>query len=139
MTALRRRATGAAAAGLVLALGLQACGETASTSGFSGEKRTVAQAIVNYQTDVTTREQKKLCQSDLAASVVRRLTAAGGCQAALKRQLAQVDAPGLTIEAISLNGKQALARVKSTYSGRSAISTLRLVREGASWKISALR
>jgi hypothetical protein len=121
---------------LLLALGLQACGETASTSGFSGEKHAVAQAIVDFQNDVTTREQKKLCLKDLAAVVTGRFAHSGGCQAALKNQLLQVDAPGLTIQSIAVSGDRATAQVKSTRSGKSAVSTLRLVREGGRWKIA---
>jgi hypothetical protein len=133
------RQAAATAVGLLLAVVLPACGETPSTSGFSGEKHAVAQTIVNFQNDVTTREQKKLCQNDLAASVTARLAHGGGCQAALKNQLTQVDAAGLTIESIVVTGKTASARVKSTYSGKSAISAMRLVKEGGRWKIAATR
>ncbi len=139
MNALLRAPALAVALGLPLALGIQACGETASTSGFSGEKHAVAQTIVNFQSDVSAREQKKLCQNDLAASVTAHFAHNGGCQAALKNQLLQIDAPGLTIESISLNGDRAGAKVKSTYSGKSAVSTLQLVKEGGRWKIAATR
>lgn len=128
--------TGAATA-LALSVAVGACGETASTSGFKGESHNVAQTISNFQSDVSTREQKKLCERDLAATVTGRLARSGGsCQAALKNQLLQIDATGLTIEAIAVNGKKATARVKSTYSGKSAISALTLVNEGGRWKIS---
>lgn len=121
----------------MLAILLAGCGETASTSGFSGEKHAVAQTIANFQADVTAREQKKLCQNDLAASVTARFTRSGGCQAALKSQLLQVDAPGLTIQSVAVTGRRASARVKGTRSGKSAISTLQLVKEGGRWKIAA--
>ncbi|HEV3094262.1 MAG TPA: hypothetical protein VGY30_07080 [Solirubrobacteraceae bacterium] len=122
---------------VALAAALTGCGETASTSAFKGESQNVAQTIVDFQSDVSAREQKKLCQKDLAASVTVRLTrAAGSCQAALKNQLLQIDATGLTIQSISLTGRSAAARLKSTYSGKSAVSTLTLVKEGGRWKIS---
>ncbi len=125
------------AVALALGVSVGACGETASTSSFKGESHNVAQTISNFQTDVTAREQKKLCERDLAATVAGRLARSGGsCQAALKNQLVQIDATGLTIEAIAVNGKKATARVKSTYSGKSAISALTLVNEGGHWKIS---
>ncbi len=126
----------AVALALSLAFVLQACGETASTSGFSGEKHAVAQAIVDFQSNVTARDQKKLCQNDLAASVTSRLAHGGGCQEALKNQLLQIGAPGLTIESVALAGNRASARVKSTYSGRKTTSTLQLVKEGGRWKIA---
>ncbi|HEX3692460.1 MAG TPA: nuclear transport factor 2 family protein [Solirubrobacteraceae bacterium] len=137
--ALLSRQAAAAAGAALLAAGLAACGETASTSGFSGEKHAVAQAIVNFQSDVRAREQKKLCQNDLAASVTARFAHSGGCQAALKSQLTQVDAPGLTIESVLVSGRTAVARVKSTYSGKNAISAMRLVKEAGRWKIATTR
>jgi hypothetical protein len=135
-SSLHRVVAGAALA-LALGAGLGACGETASTSGFKGESHHVAQTISDFQSDVSAREQKKLCERDLAAAVTARLTRSGrSCQAALKNQLLQIDATGLTIEAISVKGKNATARVKSTYSGKTAIGALTLVNEGGRWKIS---
>lgn len=135
-SSLHRGVTGAAVA-LALGVAIGACGETASTSGFKGESHNVAQTISNFQSDVSAREQKKLCERDLAAAVTGRLTRSGGsCQAALKNQLLQIDATGLSIEAIAVSGKKATARVKSTYSGKTAISALTLVNEGGHWKIS---
>lgn len=123
---------------LTLSIAIGACGETASTTGFKGESHNVAQTISDFQSDVTAREQKKLCQRDLAAAVTGQLTRSGGsCQAALKNQLLQVDATGLTIQSIAVSGTKATARVKSTYSGKSAISALTLVKEGGRWKISS--
>lgn len=125
------------AGALALTVAVGACGETASTSGFKGESHNVAQTISNFQSDVAAREQKKLCERDLAATVTGKLTRSGGsCQAALKNQLQQIDATGLTIEAITVSGKKATARVKSTYSGKTAIGALTLVNEGGHWKIS---
>ena len=124
---------------LAFAVGLGACGETTSTSRFTGESHNVAQTISDFQSDATTREQKKLCQNDLAVAVTTRLRSAGGCQAALKSQLLQLDALNLTIESIAVKGATASARVKSTYSGKNRITTLELVREGSRWKISGVQ
>jgi hypothetical protein len=132
---MRKVSAGLGALALTVALG--ACGEAATTSGYKGENHNVAQTVVDFQSDVTAREQAKLCQKDLAASVTVRLArAAGSCQAALKNQLLQIDATSLAIQSISVTGKSASARVKSTYSGKSALSTLTLVKEGGRWKIS---
>jgi hypothetical protein len=129
---------GAAAATLLVAAAA-GCGETASTGSFQGESHAVAQAIADFQSNVTAREQKKLCQNDLAAAVTARLTRGGGsCQAALKNQLLQIDATGLTIRSIAVNGNTATARVKSTYSGKTRESTLTLVKEGGRWKIAGV-
>jgi hypothetical protein len=123
---------------LALTVGLTACGETASTSSFKGESHNVAQTVSNFQSDASASNQKKLCEDDLAATLTARLRSAGGCQAVLKEQLHQIDALGLTIESIAVNGTSAVAHVKSTYSGKSRITTLTLVKEGSHWKISGV-
>lgn len=123
---------------LVFAVGVSACAETASTGKFSGESHNVAQTVSNFQTDATAEDEKKLCDDDLAATLTVKLGHVGGCQTVLKAQLHEIDALGLTIESISVSGTHALARVKSTYSGKSRTSTFALVREGTHWKISGL-
>jgi hypothetical protein len=123
---------------LALALGIAACGETASTSGFKGESHNVAQTVSNLQADATAGDQKKLCENDLAATLTVRLRSAGGCQTVMKNQLAEIDALNMTIESIAVNGARATARVKSTYSGKSRLATLTLVKEGSHWKISGI-
>ncbi len=128
----------AALCALALTAGVAACGETASTKGFSGESQKVAQTVANFQTDATANDQKKLCENDLAATLTGRLRSAGGCQATIKEQLKNIDSLGLTIESVAVTGSSALARVKSTYSGKNAVKTLKLVKEGAHWKVSGI-
>jgi hypothetical protein len=124
---------------LALAVGLAACGETASTSNFKGESHNVAQTVSDFQSDSTAGNQKKLCQNDLASTLTTRLQSTGGCQAVLKEQLHEIDALNMTIESIAVNGTSATARVKSTYSGKSRITTLTLVKEGSRWKVSGVK
>jgi hypothetical protein len=121
---------------LALTVGSTACGETASTSNFQGESHSVAQTISDFQSDVTAGNQKKLCQNDLAGTLTARLQGTGGCQAVLKNQLHEIDALNMTIESVTVSGADAHARVKSTHSGKSRITTLTLVKEGSRWKIS---
>jgi hypothetical protein len=115
----------------LLALALSACAKTVSTSGLSGESKEVAETIKNLEADVTAGEQKKVCQNDLASTLVTRLSSAkGGCQQAI------------TVDSVALGGtpaaRTAIARVKSVYSGNKRPSTLSLVKESGKWKISAL-
>jgi hypothetical protein len=123
----------------VFAVGLEACGEMASTSNFKGESHNVAQTVSNLQSDATAGDQKKLCENDLAAALTARLRNAGGCQAVLKKQLHEIDSLNMTIESIAIGGTGATARVKSTYSGKGRITTLTLVKEGSRWKISGVQ
>jgi hypothetical protein len=122
------------------ALALSACGTTSSTSvsAFSGVRREVAQTIANLQSDSNSSEEKKVCGSDLAGSLVSRLGGRKRCEEALKKQLAQVDNPELTIESVhvSAHGRRASATVKSIEEGKKRRGTLSLVREGGKWKIA---
>ena len=71
---------------VLLVIGLSACATTVSTSGYKGEAKDVAQTIKNLQSDVTAGEQKKVCDNDLAAPVVKSLSSApGGCRAGDQR------------------------------------------------------
>jgi hypothetical protein len=127
----------------LVAVGLSACAAAStSTSDFTGEQHGVAQAIANLQTDATAGDQTKLCADDLASAVVARLDKSpGGCQQAIKSQLAEIENFEVTIESIQLAGspakRTATASVKSTYAGKSRVSTLSLLEEDGKWKLSS--
>ena len=125
----------------LLAAGLVACGSTVSTAGFKGEQHTIAQTISNLQSDATAADQKKICTSDLASAVVSRLGGLKGCEAAIKRQLVEIDSLEVSVQSITLGagGASATARVKSIYGGKSAFRTVTLVKEGGKWKVSGLQ
>ncbi len=126
---------------VLLVVGLSACATTVSTSGYKGEAKDVAQAVKNLQSDVTASEEKKVCNNDLAAGVVKSLSSAsGGCQKVIKDQLAEIASFEVTIQSIQITspGKTATAKVKSKYAGKNRISSILLVKEGGKWKISRL-
>lgn len=132
------------AAGGACLLGLSACGTTTvSTSQFSGEDRAVAQTISDLQKDAQNRDESKLCNNDLASTVVARLKATGGsCTSALTGQLKEIDNFDLSLSsasAIKVTGATATARVKTTSANKSRFDTLMLVKEGTRWKIAALQ
>jgi hypothetical protein len=122
------------------ACGLSACGTSSvSTNGYSGEQKAVAQRISDFQSDATSIDQKKVCQEDLAASVLAKLKTAGSdCEMALKHQLEQIDIVELKIHSITVSKKTASAVVESTWSGKTRKSTLLLTKEGSAWKITGL-
>jgi hypothetical protein len=125
----------------LVALGLSACAKTVSTSGLSGEAKDAAETIKALQSDVTAGDQKKVCENDLAQTLVTKLSAAGGgCQQAIKSQLAEVDSLELNIDTVQVtsDGHTANAVVTSVYAGKKRKSKLTLVKEGEKWKISAL-
>jgi hypothetical protein len=122
----------------LLTLGLSACAQTVSTSGLKGEAKAAAETVKELQSNATAGEAKKICQDDLDHAVVARLaSSSGGCQEAIKKQLAEIDSVELTVESMQVTGTSALAHVKSIYSGKKRISTMSLVKEGKKWKISS--
>jgi hypothetical protein len=124
----------------LLAIGMSACASTTSTGSFKGEPHAIAQTISNLQTESTAGEAKKICADLLSSSVTARLSSAhGGCTQAIKSQLSQIDTLELTVESIlPKSATSASAQVKSTYSGKSKISTVTLAKEDGKWKISKL-
>ena len=109
-------------------------------SSFKGENHAVAQTISDLQTYGTAGEAQKICSEVLSRAVTARLDSArGGCKQALKSQLSQVDTPELTIEEVKQHGAtSASAEVKSTYAGKSKVTTVTLIKEDGAWKISKL-
>lgn len=124
----------------VPALALVACASQVSTSSFKGEQHAAAQTVANLQADATAGEEKKICTEDLSASVVTRLGGTKGCEAAIKKQLAEVDSLELSVSGVTVepSGKTATAQVKSIREGKKHAGTVTLVKEGDRWKISAL-
>jgi hypothetical protein len=132
--------TAAIAVAALLAVTLAACGGAVSTGSFKGPSKAVAQRISDFQSDVTARDEKKLCGRDLASAVQTRLRAAGStCVEAFKKQLGAVDDFELSISSIAVHGSNATARVKSTWSGKQRTTTMQLVREGGAWKIATVQ
>jgi len=139
MPVLHKRAAALLCACL-LAVGLAACGGTAA-SGFKGEEHEVAQVVANLQTEATAGEQKKICANVLASALVKQLSSvSGGCAQAIKSQLAEVDSLVVNIKSVHVNPapheNTASALVTSIYSGKTAESTLQLVKESGKWRIS---
>jgi uncharacterized protein involved in high-affinity Fe2+ transport len=126
---------------LVLALALSACAKTVSTSDYQGEEKEVAQTIANLQTDVTAGDEKKVCSNDLASVRVKALDASpGGCQQAVKNQLAEIDNFEVNVGSIHVGGTPsqptATASVLSVNAGKKRPVTISLVKEGGKWKVS---
>jgi hypothetical protein len=119
---------------------LAACGSTTTTAPFKGEKHEVAQTIANLQTHATAAEQKKICADDLAAAIVTRLGGSKHCEAAIKSQLAEVDNLETSVKSVDVTAgdKAATAQVKSINEGKTATSTVSLVKEGGKWKITGV-
>ncbi len=138
-TAFNARRTASVSATL-LALALASCGGAVSTGNFKGPSKAVAERISDFQSDVTSKDEKKLCNRDFASAVRARLQAAGStCVAALGKQLGAITDFELSVSSIAVHGKGATARVKSTWSGKQRTATMQLVQEGGAWRIATLQ
>jgi hypothetical protein len=135
---------GPVTATVLAATGLTACGATmgVSTGNLTGDSRLIAQTISNLQSDAQSRNNQKVCANDLASSVVAQLKAGGrDCASVISDQLNEVDNFDVSLDganAIAVSGTTATARVKSTSGSKTRRDTLKLVKEGARWKISGL-
>ena len=118
---------------------LAACGTTTSTAGFKGTEHDVAQTIANLQSDITSGEQKKVCENDLAAAVVTRLGGQKRCESAVKDQVAEIDNTELEVRSVKVSGATASASVKSTYQGKKQLRNVSLAKEGGKWKIASIQ
>jgi Domain of unknown function (DUF4878) len=124
---------------LTLAAGVAGCGETVATNSFKGEEHAVAQRISNFQKHATESSQSKICEQDLASELKARIKASGkSCSEALKEQLKDVEVLTVTVQSVAVHDRTATATVKSTWSGKTEVSTLKLVKEGEDWKISGV-
>ncbi|HST56256.1 MAG TPA: hypothetical protein VLJ42_10255 [Solirubrobacteraceae bacterium] len=139
MNAISLKRTAAAALTAALVLGAAGCATTGSAGKFKGEAHGVAQTIADLQTDATASDEQKVCERDLASTVVARLNSAGSsCARAIDSQLSQIDSFNLTVESVKVSGASATASVKGTRAGKNRIEQLQLVKEGKRWKISSL-
>jgi hypothetical protein len=130
---------GSLLAAALLALGVGACGGTVTTSSFKGEAHAVAQRISDLQSDVSAASDQKICEQDFSRAARARLSTPGNtCKQALKRQIGSIDDYELTVEKIAVDGATATARVRSTWAGKLRTSTLKLVKEGRSWRVESI-
>jgi len=126
---------GAALCAVVIA----GCGNTVSTSGYSGPDKEIAQTIAHLQSDAQASDQKKLCKEVLSSSVVSRLGGVQGCENALKTQLKEIDNLEATVHSVKLTGTTATATVIAITEGKKHLSTVTLVKESGGWRISGVQ
>ncbi len=137
-----RRLRLAAPALALVALAGCGTGGTVSTTGLTGPEQQIATTIANFQSDAETNAASKVCDNDLAASIVQALSTGGHtCADVISSQLKVVDSFDLALVAhsIKVNGDTATAEVEDTQSGKTThIDTITLVKSGSTWKISRL-
>lgn len=125
----------------LLVAALSGCGtvSTKSSTTFTGESASVADAVNSFQSAAQSRDTSKLCNQILAPALAAKLKdSGGGCTHVIGNQLNAVENYNLTIESITVNGTSAQARVKSISDGKDHFDTLLLTKVGTSWRLSGL-
>jgi hypothetical protein len=127
-----RRAALSAVAGLALLL--------PSACGGEDDKGQVRDALQRLQKATAEQDYQQICDKLLSKDLVRRVQAIGvTCPVALRTGLGSVRDPKVQIRQIKIRDKTALALVRSSATGQQASEdTVRLVKEGGSWKIASL-
>lgn len=128
----------ARAAPLLLVLALAGCtGTQSSGTSFKGDKKAVADVVGELQSASQRRQADKICSELLARKVLDSFKASGGdCVREIDKAVTDVDDPTLEVQAVTIAGATATARVKGLIRGRDAVSTLGFAREDKKWRIS---
>lgn len=130
---LRRVRLGTLIAFATLAL-LAGCG------GDAASEKEVRGVVTAFGEASAKKDYQRICDDLLARSLVDNVEQYGlPCEIALKEGLGTVQAPRLTIGAVTVQGDRASARVKTTAKSQfSSTDTLKLRRVDDQWRIAAL-
>jgi hypothetical protein len=126
----------------VLALVLSACGAAPrdSAKDFSGAKRGVASTVEDLESAARKDEPGRLCTTLLTDGLLAALKKQGtNCLTATKEAFKDADSLDLTVDEVTISGNTATAKVTSGTGSKKKTDTLELERDGATWKVSALR
>jgi hypothetical protein len=125
---------------LIAAATLAACGSagTDSSSDFEGEEREVASVVEELQTAAADDDASEICRELLAPALIEQLGSQDDCQKAVTTVIDATDTTELDVQSVDVSGTNATARVESGSGDNATTRTVRLVRDGRNWKISAL-
>jgi hypothetical protein len=122
------------------ALALSACGSTQSSSSdvqFTGAKKDVADVVDKLATAGRRGDAKTICDDILAKQLLTELKTAGGnCETEMKNAIRDASDYDLQVRSVKVTGANATAQVRQGDDGPTA--TFTFVKEGASWRASAL-
>jgi hypothetical protein len=129
---------------LAIAALLAACapssGSKNSAGDFRGDQRAVATTVEDLESAASDGDENRICRELLAPALVRRLSAQGGCAAAVDKAIKNADTFALDVQSVRIAGDRATARVKSDTGDRDRFGTIGLtrIRASAGWRIETL-
>ena len=122
---------------------LAGCGASSTTDNakdFKGEQKAVAQSLDDFSKAARDSDEKEICTSLLARSLVRRLDASPQrCAGAVSDQLDAAGDDKLDVKTIVISGTTATATVVSKVDGHDKRQTITLVDEDGRWRLSGVR
>ena len=128
------------AAPLVLAALAGGCAGGSSSAGdFKGEEKKVAETVEKLQTAGETGDAAEICNDILSKGLRDRIQAAGSsCEQELDKAIGDADDFDLDVEAVTISGSTATAKVKGRDDGQDRVRDLKFVREGSDWRATSL-
>jgi hypothetical protein len=120
---------------LALAVVIAGCGEKEPT-----DEEQVRTTLTAFSRATAAKDYQKLCDSLLAPSLISDLKKIGlPCEIALQQGLGDVRQPRLIVGTVTVNGKAAVAEVRTSAEGESpSKDTIELERTDAGWRIASL-
>ena len=114
-------------------------GSASSAGDFEGEQKKVADQVEKLQTAGETGDPKVICDEVLATSLREQIQAAGStCEQELDKAIQDADDFDLDVEAVTIDGDTATAKVKGRDGGKDQVRDFEFVREGSDWRATSL-
>jgi hypothetical protein len=125
---------------LALAALASGCAGSASSAGdFQGEERRVADVVEKIQSAGQTGDAREICEQVLAKRLRDQIADAGSnCEQEIDKAIDDADDFELDVEAVTITGNTATAKVKGEDRGEERVRDFEFVREGSSWRATNL-
>ncbi len=123
----------------LLLLAVSGCGAArqSAESKFKGEQAKVAKVVDDLATAGRRRDAKTICDRILSSALRNEVANAGGnCNDEMKRAIDDADDFDLQVRSVKVTADKATAEVRQGKDG--PVTTFEFVREGGSWRASAL-
>ncbi len=124
---------------LALVATVAGCGAQGAAGGdFEGTEREVADVLEDLQETAQAGDEQRVCTL-LARELVQRLQQGGvPCPRAVSAALDDADTFEVSVRDVQVSGTTATARIAPGTAEDAPVDTVRLVREGANWRIASL-
>jgi hypothetical protein len=128
------------AAVLLLAALASGCAGTPSSAGdFEGEEKNVAEVVEKLQAAGETGDAAEICDEVLAKELRDQIQEAGStCEQEMEKAIKDADDFQLDVEAVTIDGDTATAKVKGSDQGKERVRDFEFVREGSEWRATSL-